>query len=179
MKEELKRYLNRYCINQRINYRSNIKDEHRCDIEKFCKRLNLLTSVYETSLDRKGHKFYTDALNARKTLLLPKGSFEASDGIYNYTIKVSGDESLFASIYKSGDGVFGSHITLFRDTEFVFEDDSREHYYYNKPLRKTLSAMVSVGGLTVHSKDIYSFITKLYIKPRNSFKEYALREISS
>lgn len=178
MNPTIERYLDRYDVNQRINWRSNMKPCHKKSIEAFTKRVDTYFSPYDISLKR--HKYYTDSLKSKDFYNLPIGIISATDGIYDYQIRVSNnDVGILGSIYEGDYLVYKPHITISKREESYFEDGSTEKYQYNDPKLKELLYMVSVGGLTIHSHEHQSMVKNIMLKPRGSFLAYVLKEISS
>ena len=92
-----------------------------------------------------------------------------TDGIYNYTLskKMSKPDDLIpeSRMFYYIRYERGKSIQLSEWEEPYFED------YQDGPQRKYLSAMVSVGGMYVHTDNIYTMIQKLRFVPRGSFAE--------
>lgn len=184
MNTTIERYRNRYTINERINWRSNMKPETRSSFERFKNRIDTYYSILSISLERKGVRFYSDGLSVKQILNMPSGIYDATDGIYDYQIKIY-DKSednirIVASIFLGENGYpYSQHVYIFRDTEPVFEEITRGTYHLKDLKKETITVLASCGGLSVHSKDYYNIISKLLVKPKGFFKEYVLKELSS
>lgn len=92
-------------------------------------------------------------MNSKELVKLKDGQYQLTDGIYNYTLTVgrNQDKTKFYAIYEKGSSKFSAHIFITQD---VKKDEYGKKY-------KCLSAMAGVGGLSIHSNNIYSMLYKL------------------
>lgn len=110
-------------------------------------------------------------MRERDFINLPLGDFELSDGIYNYTLKKTlTDDNKFMYIIKNKMfNLSGESLCLFQREEYYYDDEEDRYRYGNFKYQK-LSAMAGIGGLRIHSKDIYNTIYNLELKPRGLYK---------
>lgn len=92
-------------------------------------------------------------MKTNELIKLKIGQYQLTDGIYNYTLTVGKnlDKSKFYTIYEKGDSKFSAHI--FITLKMKINEDGKKY--------KSLSAMAGVGGLKIHSDNIYSLLSEL------------------
>lgn len=92
-------------------------------------------------------------MNSKDLLKLKDGKYNLTDGIYDYTLIVgmNSDKTKYYSIYEKGSSRYDANIFI---THQIEKDEDGNKY-------NCLSAMAGVGGLKIHSEDIYSMLSKL------------------
>lgn len=92
-------------------------------------------------------------MNSEELVNLKDGKYQLTDGIYDYTLTVgrNQDKTKFYAIYEKGSRTFSANILI---TQRIEKDEDGKKYKY-------LSAMAGVGGLYIHSDDIYLILSKL------------------
>jgi len=90
-------------------------------------------------------------MDSKELVKLKDGQYQLTDGIYNYTLTVgrNADKTKFYSIYEKGKQCANIFIT-----QGIEKDEDGNKY-------KCLSAVATVCGLSIHSKDIYSMLRNL------------------
>lgn len=106
-------------------------------------------------------------MRKRDLFKMELGSYELTDDIDNYhytlTIGLCDDGSRFYDIKEKGTL---SSNSIFILEEYIDFDDYGDIKY------KNLTALSGVGGLRIHSNDIYSMLKELKFIPRGSFKTF-------
>lgn len=123
-------------------------------------------------------------MRARHFLSMPLGTFNATDGIYSYTI-----EKELTGEYSETLGEFTwwlkeeSHtpynikrIQLHVRYEQVFEQGERGYYQHINIKYPIMTGSTSVGGIGVHDNDMSGRLRSLELLPTGSFKEYVKKE---
>lgn len=168
---------NRYTINERVNFRSFATEKSKLNIVRMKQNYAMMDKFY-----REAPKGYIPKdfswVKERTILNMDSGKYHVTDHIYNYELKVGN--------YESGDRYYrlkvkgalsGDTIVFLEYDDSYFEKGTSDFYRYDDPKVKRLSVMMSVGGMTIFSQDIYNLISNLTIIPRGTFKEYTQKEI--
>lgn len=94
-------------------------------------------------------------MKSAEIIKLPEGTYELTDGIYSYTLRVgfNKDKSKFYDIIEKGSGRFSASIFMTEGLEK--DEDGKKHRY--------LTASAGVGGLRIRSTDIFFMLSKLKI----------------
>lgn len=92
-------------------------------------------------------------MGTKEIIKLKIGAYELTDGIYIYTLKVglNKNKSKYYAITEKGHLPFSSNIFI---TQVVKTDEYGNKY-------KCLSASAGVGGLRIHSDNIYWMLDRL------------------
>lgn len=172
--------MSKYSINHKINYRSNCGPKTKLSIkEKYDSQILDLHSI-----DFPKQADFKRTFGTRIALRLPPGIHKLWDGIYNYELQKYDNKKtdmIEFTIYHGLSSITSERITYFRREQSVFDRDDRDGrtkiYYHGDVKRPSLSCLISCGGISVHSDDVYSGLSRLSILPRGSFKQYVQNEI--
>ena len=111
----------------------------------------------------------------RDLFKLACGTYLLTDNhnLYKYELEVglNQDQSRFYLIKPEG--------SISRSNIFMLEEMISEDYKGIEIQYKTLTAIVAIGGIHVHSDDTYSILRDLSFIPRGSFKQFIANCISN
>jgi hypothetical protein len=101
------------------------------------------------------HLKNTKKMTSTELVKLQKGNYSLVDGIYSYnlTVGLNKDRTKYYSIVEKGSMPYSAKIFI---TQNIKIDEDGNKY-------KCLHAVAGVGGLHIHSENIYSMLSELTI----------------
>ena len=106
-------------------------------------------------------------MKKRDLFRMKLGNYELTDGIYNYILRIGlfDDGQRYYKITEKGYDKIKHSLTIHEDIE---QNDNGFEY-------KTLSALTFIGGISIHSDNVFAMIIDLKFIARGSFAEFINR----